>query len=123
MISDKGKSGLQHKIDDFLDASEIAMKTDRALVDFSPAMRADYMRNKNMETVIPNATYHMRYYHGWSYTKILDTTQIQFELMFRNVSQQSKNLLKCVGDLFCFAPYCCILYYKCFSVKFGLELT
>ncbi|XP_075254702.1 uncharacterized protein LOC142346085 isoform X2 [Convolutriloba macropyga] len=88
LFKDKGKSGFQHKIDDFLDGADLAVKYDRAIVDFSPALRADYMRNKYKETAIPNATYHMRYYHGWSWKNLLDTSRILYQITYTNGTRQ-----------------------------------
>ena len=86
MFLDKGRSGLSHKLEDFYSAAELAVKTDRALVDFSPAIRADHMRNKYNEMVVTNATPSVRYFHGWSWKNLLTTSKVLYQLHFINVS-------------------------------------
>ena len=84
-------AGFLHKMDDFVFAADLAVKTDRTLVDFSPGLRAGLMRNKYNQQV-PNFSTQYKYFHGWTWANILNTSQMVYEVTFQNVSCYSTHL-------------------------------
>ena len=81
---DKYNAGFLHKLDDFLKAAELAVRSDRTLVSYTPAISAIHMRNKNKEPVkISNGK---QFPHGWTWADLIDTDQFLYSTRIGRVS-------------------------------------
>ena len=87
---DKLCAGVLHKMDDFLDAAYLAVKSDRTLVSYVPGVEYRHMRDNNNNRVRNKTKKRGRvFFHGWTWGDMLDTKQFVYE----KFDQVTKNCL------------------------------
>ncbi|XP_075260229.1 uncharacterized protein LOC142351872 [Convolutriloba macropyga] len=79
-FKDKLCAGVLHKMDDFLDAAYLAVKSDRTLVSYVPGVEYRHMRDNNNNRVRNKTKKRGRvFFHGWTWGDMLDTKQFVYE--------------------------------------------
>ncbi|XP_075242581.1 uncharacterized protein LOC142337281 isoform X2 [Convolutriloba macropyga] len=86
LFKDKFYAGLLHKMDDFIDAAYMAVKSNRTLVSYIPSMQTSHQRdNNNVRLKVSTGNF---FFHGWTWGDMLDTKQFVYQKFDQSGSQQ-----------------------------------